>query len=209
MHAVPCPLPLILPPIPPRIHPLSMHVVVQELALVDGTICPSKPSSPMFVAAAVLTAVLGTIGPGLNATAMLLILRPTAVIRGAIRAVVYPSTVRLASLPFSLVHITLCMVELPLTLGLTIPPGALVAGSIGPDLDPVAVLGVAEPLTCVLGSGFYAVRGPLLPGAVGRGVAGAQCTGLVRARCVPAEHVRPRLTYVRSRNSRQTNPQTS
>lgn len=70
---------------------------------------------------------------------MLFVVEPLALVIGSVSVAVAASALGLVVKPFSFVNIAVSMIKFTLAVSFILTPLALVAGTIGPDLNAVAV----------------------------------------------------------------------
>mmetsp|Transcript_46775 Transcript_46775/g.109115 ORF Transcript_46775/g.109115 Transcript_46775/m.109115 type:complete len:213 (-) Transcript_46775:20-658(-) len=115
-----------------------MYIIVVEVSNISGTICPLEGSLSMLAAIEVLARILSTISPNLKAISALLVAPPLSGVFGAILVEVGPLAMSLISHPFTIIDIAVGMQETTTSMRHVIGPSALVACSIGPNLNAVA-----------------------------------------------------------------------
>ena len=154
MHVVIKPLAGILPPVNPGIGPETLYSVFDPVSIVNATISPRVRTFAVLLSHEVVSLVARAVGPNFLAWPVLHITLPVAFIPRAIHVGVNTVSIGLVIEPLTLKHITIYVPEFAPTTGLIVPPKALVAGTIGPDLYPKSMLHVSKPLPFVHGSIF-------------------------------------------------------
>eukprot|EP00443_Scrippsiella_acuminata_P110363 CAMPEP_0115652404 /NCGR_PEP_ID=MMETSP0272-20121206/42048_1 /TAXON_ID=71861 /ORGANISM="Scrippsiella trochoidea, Strain CCMP3099" /LENGTH=247 /DNA_ID=CAMNT_0003090201 /DNA_START=364 /DNA_END=1108 /DNA_ORIENTATION=- len=132
---------------------MAMDVIVEEAALVSGTVTPRELTMSGLQPILELAIELRAVWPDLLAGPMRLAIHKFAcILRTLSMGVIGPFAMRLIVFPLTFINISFGELELPVPMGLVVHPGALIARAIAMNLDPLSVPAAIQPLAGVSGA---------------------------------------------------------
>ena len=144
----------------PRVHSLTVLLIVDILSIIDSaigpaefafpvhfiiapfsvilrTVCPLKYAGPVFFAFQIVTIKEGTVWPRFTSPPLLLVLIPLSFVSRSFSIVIVTYTVRLVVDPLTFEYVAVCKNEAAIAISHVILPKSLELAAIGPHLQAV------------------------------------------------------------------------